>query len=56
MSRHRLVRNMNIQGNINLHLGPIPSNYTLYFSDELDDDAMSDGGEADLSPEDYSAL
>lgn len=37
MSRHRDVRNMNIQ-------------------DEMDDEAFSDGGEEDLSPEDYELL
>ncbi|GJE84936.1 hypothetical protein PsYK624_010120 [Phanerochaete sordida] len=37
MSRHRDVRNMNIE-------------------DELDDDAISDGGEADLPPEEYEQL
>lgn len=53
MSRHRLVRNMNIQGTYQLEI--VPCIALHIFLDELDDDAIDDG-EDDLSPQDYGTF
>jgi len=52
MSRHRLIKKMNIAGLQSVY------NFTcsittlqIYILDELDDDALSDGGDEDLTPE-----
>lgn len=55
MSRHRLVRNMNIQGmsRDNRDSSTSLDQSQSGFTDELDDEAMSDGGDAELTQEDY---
>lgn len=50
MSRHRDFRNLNINGKVAAIDVFVISNLTI---DELDDDALSDGGEEDMTDEQH---
>ena len=52
MSRHRFVRNIDIHGRFDYEIYGQTFPYVIC-SEELEDDAISDEGEDDLSPEDY---
>jgi hypothetical protein len=52
MSRHRLIKKMNIAGLQSVYnFACSITILQLYIPDELDDDALSDGGDEDLTPE-----
>jgi hypothetical protein len=50
MSRHRFVKKINIDG-LTLSFLSNGANMLTPLLDELEDDALSDGGEDDLTPE-----
>ena len=54
MSRHRDFRNLNIRGEG--HLLQTRNKLLISFLDELDDDALSDGGEEEITDEEYGKL
>ena len=56
MSRHRLIKKMNIAGMQSAYNpGCSITLLQIYILDELDDDALSDGGDEDLTPEQEGA-
>ena len=54
MSRHRLVKNLDLNGD-SVALS-VSSRSQSSMTEELDDEAISDGGDDEVSAEDYGTL